>query len=609
MAPSRTPFAGFELLAPGDPLSSDGFAFQSQNPSIADQLAKLGAILHKHDGHAAMPNPTSAATVTLAATGGTIPSSLPIHVLYTLTDGAGGESLPIAETVVTTGAGYLTPAAAPTLAADYTAGTMLAGTPLYAITVTDGAGGETALGPAGSVTINPGHPNARVLVSGLTAITDAASGSSSSAGWRLWRSVDGGSTWNLMGVGARSVDTFTDTGAAGNCSVSPPRTGTTVGTNKLTVTVPSAGQPTTAAFYSIYASRTSVFISPSLLGTYPVSAFDVPHVYTALALLPGQPPAVSRSYPGANQINPCTDLIVTAGPATGKVLTATSPTTATWQAPGGGGGGSDPVGPALGVQKVVGPAGTAIAASATTTLTIPAPAWAELAFKGRIVVGLIITHPNVSQLAVSLTDAVPDTAILFAAGALSGANIGDPTALTDPDSPVYFGDFFKSTLAASSDTSPSPNSRLSGSSARPAASGLLMPPAGQLPNLSGDPQSALTLSVVESGGHAGTVNTVIVYYISAEFDALLKYFPPPGAADSGGGGTGNGTQTVFDSLPDALGPNPSGITVWNNVTGNVLIAPSAYTAARIASGGQFLTRITFSAAPATGALIAIRTAP
>lgn len=310
MTPSKTPFAGYELLEPGDALSSDGYAFQFENPAIADRLGKLGAVTHKHDAHAAMVDPTAAAAVAVAATGGSIPAATPVHVCYTLTDPQGGETLATTPIVLTTAAGYGTPAPGPTVAADYTAGVLLAGTPLYAVTVTDGVGGETALSPAASVTIDPGHANARVLVSGLTAITDASSGSSVTAGWRVWKSVDGGSSWNLMATGAYSTDTYTDDGStAGDCTVNPPRTGTTVGANKLTVTVPSAGQPAGATFFSVYASVTGQFLAPCLLGTYPVSDFNVAQVYTALTLLLGQPPAVSSCYPGANPIDPDTDLL------------------------------------------------------------------------------------------------------------------------------------------------------------------------------------------------------------------------------------------------------------------------------------------------------------
>ena len=308
MTPSKTPFAGYERLEPGDPLSSDGYSFQFDNPLIADQVAKLGVVTHKHDAHAAMVDPTTAPTVTLAATGGSIPSNTPVYVCYTLLDGQGGESLPTDAVIVTTGTGYSTPGA-PTVAVDYTSGTLLAGAPMYAVTVPDGVGGETALGDAVTLTVDPGHANAEADLSGLTALTDAASGSSTSAMWRVWRSVDGGSSWNLMGTNFYYTDTFTDDGSAGDCTVAPPPDGTTVGTSQVTVTIPSSGQPAAATFFSIYADTTGQFLTPCLLATLPVADYDVAQAYSSLAVLNGQPPAVSRCYPGAAQINPATDIL------------------------------------------------------------------------------------------------------------------------------------------------------------------------------------------------------------------------------------------------------------------------------------------------------------
>jgi hypothetical protein len=308
MTPSKTPFAGFERLAPGDPLSSDGYAFTYENPYIADKLAKIGAVTHRHDAHAAMPDPTVDPTVSVTATGGVIPSDTSIYIVYTLFDSSAGETLPSPVVTVSTGSGYVAPGA-PTATVDYTAGTLMAGNPVYAITVSDGAGGETELGAVVSVTINPGHANAQVLLSGLTALTDAASGSSTSAMWRMWRSMDGGSTWDLLGTGLYSTDTFTDSGAGGDCTQSPPYDGTTLGTSQISVTVPSAGQPAGVTLFSIYADTTGQFLVPCLLGTYPVSDFDVAQTFTALAPLMGQPPSVSQSYPGASQINPDTDIV------------------------------------------------------------------------------------------------------------------------------------------------------------------------------------------------------------------------------------------------------------------------------------------------------------
>jgi len=311
MTPTRTPFAGFLDLAPGDALSSENYAFQSQNPALADRLAKIGAVLHRHDAHAAMSDPATAVEVGSAPVGGAIPADTTIYVTYTLTDSQGGETLPVAPVLVTTAAAYATPTDSPDPVINYAAGSLLANTFLYAATVTDGVGGETALGPPAIVIINPTPSGmAEVAFSGLTALTDDASGSSPTAGWRLWRSVDGGNTWDLMGTGAYSLDTFTDDGTiAGDCTVSPPSVGTTVGTSNLTVTVPSASQPAGATFFSTYACTDGLFDSFCLLGVYSVSDFDTPLAFTALALMAGSPPAVSSCFGGANQIDPDTDII------------------------------------------------------------------------------------------------------------------------------------------------------------------------------------------------------------------------------------------------------------------------------------------------------------
>jgi hypothetical protein len=310
MTPSKTPFAGFERLAPGDALSSDGYSFQDQNPLIADQVAKIGCVTHRHDAHAAMADPTLAPTLAVLATGGTLPSGETIYVQYTLTDGQGGESAPVDVSHVVTPAGYADPTGAPTVVVNYTAGSLLASTPMYAISVTDGLGGETALGPPVAVTIDSTPSGlARVLLSGLTALTNASSGGASTAGWRLWRSEDGGNDWDLMSTGPHSTDTWTDDGTvAGDCSVSPLTVGTTGDTGVLHVTVPT-GQPSESTFFSIYACTDGPFISPCRLGTYPVADLGVVQTFTALAVQAGSPPAVSRCYPGANQIDPDTDIL------------------------------------------------------------------------------------------------------------------------------------------------------------------------------------------------------------------------------------------------------------------------------------------------------------
>lgn len=319
MTPIRTPL-GFIIIPPGDSLSAQGYAFQIDNPKLSDLLGGLGAFSHRHDAHAALADPTVVATTSLAPTGGGIPASTPIHVAYTLIDGQGGESLKSPVATLTTSGGFAEPTTAPTGIPDTTAGSLLANNYSYAITVTDGVGGETALSPSVTVIVPTGAAHNEAVVSGLTAIVTASSGGAGGAGWRLWRAV-GGSPWYLIGSGASATDNFTDGGVGGDCTIQPPTVGTTGGGSELTVTVPSAGQPAGASYFNLYASTDGSFTSPCFLGQHPVASFDAAIHFTSIAVSQGSPPVVSRCYTGANKIDPDTDM---SGPFPWKKAVATT---------------------------------------------------------------------------------------------------------------------------------------------------------------------------------------------------------------------------------------------------------------------------------------------
>ena len=168
----RTPFAGLTALDLLEPLSTDGGSFLSRNPLIIDLLLRVGAVAHRHDGHAAMDDPIDPPTVDTLDVGGTIESDTAIYVVYTVLDADGGESLPAPLEVVTTRAGLVTPDASPDLTLDSSSGTLLAGNYYYAVTVTDGAGGETPLGPPAAITIPPGPAGNHVTIDGLQALAD-----------------------------------------------------------------------------------------------------------------------------------------------------------------------------------------------------------------------------------------------------------------------------------------------------------------------------------------------------------------------------------------------------------------------------------------------------
>lgn len=303
---NKTTFAGITRLDPGESLAQDNYAFQSTDRDTIDKLLRVGAQSHHHDAHQALTHayPELAPAASVSPTGGTIASDLTITVGYTLVDADGGETtLNRTPALVSTPQGLTVPDTAPTPIGTYASGTLLAGSYAYALTVTDGAGGETMLGPFAEAVLDPGYASGRVTIYGLSAIAAIGGG----PGWRLWRTVNGGP---LALIATGTSDTVVDDGSlCPDTSVTPPnRTGATLATSKLTVTVP-AGQPPGAVSYALYATLDGSFQSPALLGAYPIASAGAAQEYTALALGRGSPPVVSRALPGANRINPDTDMI------------------------------------------------------------------------------------------------------------------------------------------------------------------------------------------------------------------------------------------------------------------------------------------------------------
>lgn len=353
----RTEFAGLTALDPSEPLSEDNFSFQALNPKIIDALLRLAVVTHRHDAHAALGNPATDPTLAVVGAGGHIAADTTITVGYTLIDADGGETaLNATPQVITTQAGLATPTDPVDLAADTAAGTLLAGSYTYAITVTDGAGGETALGPTATVVIPTGSATNEVVISGMVAIVAAAGGT----GWRLWRSINGG-TWALINDGV--TDSVTDDGSlCADASQTPPdaTSGTTNATSRLQVTVPGP-QDAAAISFRIYGSLDGTFSSPALLGEYPVADLGTVKTYDDLNFLTGAPPPVSLAKQGANKINAETDITglswrgtvadAAALPAVGNTdgdvratlddhtLHIWSDGDDTWHAIGGGGGG------------------------------------------------------------------------------------------------------------------------------------------------------------------------------------------------------------------------------------------------------------------------------
>src|SRR5581483_830988 len=146
-------------------------------------------------------------------------------------------------------------------------------------------------------------------ITGLSALTNAASDSNPMAGWRLWVQTNGGALY-LIGTGSHAIDGFVyDGNVIGDCTQAPPQIDTTTTTNQLEVTVPNT-QPAGTSQFIIYVSVNGAFNSPCRLGgPYPASDLGTVKTFNNLLVQPGAPPPVSRSYPGAAKIDPDTEML------------------------------------------------------------------------------------------------------------------------------------------------------------------------------------------------------------------------------------------------------------------------------------------------------------
>ncbi len=304
----KTPFAGLSLLDPGESLSDDNGAFTTRDPRTTDHFLEIGAKTHRHNEEPGLANPAAPPSAGIIASGGAIPSNLSISLAYTFEDAIGGETMASPITVVSTPGPVGAPQAPPVAAVSTAAGELLVNTYYYALTFSDGEGGETPLGPAATAQRPPGFPMGQVELSGLAAGLAGAG----AVEWRLYRAV-GGNAYNLLATGDGSEDTFIDDGTHSlDCSTHPPagETNTTAGISTLLVTVPSIiPEPERTPFINLYASITGDFGGGSLLGRFPLASAGNVASFPTLTLGELSPPPVNLSIGGAHKIDPDTELI------------------------------------------------------------------------------------------------------------------------------------------------------------------------------------------------------------------------------------------------------------------------------------------------------------
>jgi virginiamycin B lyase len=301
----KTQFLGITILGPTDSIYDDNAAFINRDRIELDRAAQIGIKTHRHTGLPGLTNPVAAPSAEVVASGGAIASDLILNVGYTLQDNQQGETELSEVATVSTPSPLSIPQVAPSAVIDYSAGNLLTNSYYYAVTYTDGDGGETPLGPTVIAEREPGFPNGRVIVSNLT----AGMGLVGAAGWRLYRSIGGG-LFGLLATGGAEDDEFIDDGSQSpDCSAHPP--GDTVNTTNqvstLYVTLPEVDGD--ASFINLYASISGGFTGASLLGQYPLASAGETIEFTQLDFLDSSPPDVNRSYGGAPKIDPDTELL------------------------------------------------------------------------------------------------------------------------------------------------------------------------------------------------------------------------------------------------------------------------------------------------------------
>jgi hypothetical protein len=302
----KTTFIGLTALGPEDSIFADGAAFTTRDRDEIDRGLKIGIKTHRHTGLAGLSNPSVVASAQVVASGGSIDSGLTVTVGYTLEDAEGGETMISPLVATSTPIPLDVPLNAPVAVANYTAGTLLTDTYTYAITFSDGEGGETPLGPSTLVTREPGFENAKIELSGLS----AGMGEVGAEEWRLYR-ARGGGEFALIASGDESEDAFVDDGSVSpDCSTHPPtdNLNNTNQVSSLVVTLPS-GLASGATFINLYATTTGSFDESSLLAQYPIASAGRSPVFRSLEFLDSQPPDVNRSYGGAPRIDPDSEII------------------------------------------------------------------------------------------------------------------------------------------------------------------------------------------------------------------------------------------------------------------------------------------------------------
>jgi hypothetical protein len=285
---TTTQYFGLAKLGSGEGLS-DAPKFASDDRDLIDQ-ALYNAVQHRHTG-ASVGAPTEALTLTLSATGGTIPAATTVRYKYTYIDPDTGETLASPEASVTT-ADPLAAPAAPTYVLQSIGGALEPGQYFYVLTEYVGSSTvETKAEIPVSVIIPVGTSTNEVTLV-LPALSAEASG------FNLYRRAPNEARYYFLASipdAATPPTEYVDDGSVTPSTRSLPSENTTFATNSITVDIPGA----TPAIpvdnqWSLYRSYSADFSSSFLVQ---LTEAELTYVDTGSGTAAGAPPISALASP------------------------------------------------------------------------------------------------------------------------------------------------------------------------------------------------------------------------------------------------------------------------------------------------------------------------
>lgn len=229
---------GLQKLSRGDTLAQSGYKFSDRDRDVMDQLLYLGAEGHRHTGDAAVvEEPDTAASLTLSASGGSIPGGTRVFYKYTWVDDQGQESIASPEAYVDT-PDPVQPPAAPSLSRSASGGTLNAGNYYYVLSAYVGSNtSETRATATNYITAQSGSTNTITLT-----LPNLPSGAD---GFNVYRRSPGQSQYHWlidvdMTVATPPTQYVDDGSDQENCDRGLPATNTSNSSYSVIVTLPGA---------------------------------------------------------------------------------------------------------------------------------------------------------------------------------------------------------------------------------------------------------------------------------------------------------------------------------------------------------------------------------